>query len=502
MKNIYIIWLFIILFCGCNTESDIYVQIERTDSLLQGKQLDSATSYFKAIKPPKKSEKCMAFYDFIKIRLFINRDSSNIITDSLFHNCINYYNKKNDYEKSAFLNLYKSYFHVYKNEKDSAFFNLQRAEKHAQHTQNLYLKFKIYELLSVLSTHYYDTQSFKEYSQKALLYADSLKDNKKIALSTYFLAECYYENGIQDSAAYFMDRSLAQISIYDDYYKARVYTTAADIMQNTDLVLSEQYYHTALNIYEIPDAYLGLSKISIKKQELEAAEKYFQKIKDYKSYKSNIEIMQLYANALAECKNYEQAYKVLNDISIQKDSLLKESLRPKIQNIVIKNNITQNIITTCLSFFFTLIIIKKIINHKKNGNLEDTQKQINEIVMQRDEFKKNVAILNKQLSHILEKESEKFKVGQKNFESIEQNRSISQQTEWDLKCIIQYYKSTNYDFISNLEYYDLNTRQMIFCILEQIGKNKEETMQILALPSENAYKTMKSRIKKIISNNI
>ena len=107
MKNIYIIWLFIILFCGCNTESDIYVQIERTDSLLQGKQLDSATSYFKAIKPPKKSEKCMAFYDFIKIRLFINRDSSNIITDSLFHNCINYYNKKNDYEKSAFLNLYK-----------------------------------------------------------------------------------------------------------------------------------------------------------------------------------------------------------------------------------------------------------------------------------------------------------------------------------------------------------------------------------------------------------
>ena len=134
--------------------------------------------------------------------------------------------------------------------------------------------------------------------------------------------------------------------------------------------------------------------------------------------------------------------------------------------------------------------------------MEDTQKQINEIVMQRDEFKKNVAILNKQLSHILEKESEKFKVGQKNFESIEQNRSISQQTEWDLKCIIQYYKSTNYDFISNLEYYDLNTRQMIFCILEQIGKNKEETMQILALPSENAYKTMKSRIKKIISNNI
>ena len=118
IRNIIIILFFAVL-CSCK-ESDIYKQIDYVNCLYERRSLDSAKQYFKQIPTPKKSEKCKIYYNFVKIRLFLNPESNSISLDDI-DSCIEFYKENKNYQNLAYSYLYKSYFYSYQNLKDSAF---------------------------------------------------------------------------------------------------------------------------------------------------------------------------------------------------------------------------------------------------------------------------------------------------------------------------------------------------------------------------------------------
>ena len=127
-------------------------QIDYVNCLYERRSLDSAKQYFKQIPTPKKSEKCKIYYNFVKIRLFLNPESNSISLDDI-DSCIEFYKKNKNYQNLAYSYLYKSYFYSYQDLKDSALKYIKIVENLLPKTENDKLTYSTYIFFAVLLSH-------------------------------------------------------------------------------------------------------------------------------------------------------------------------------------------------------------------------------------------------------------------------------------------------------------------------------------------------------------
>lgn len=462
-----IIILFCVFLCSCN-ESDIYKQIDYVNCLYERRSLDSAKQYFEQIPMPKKSEKCKAYYNFVKIRLFLNPESKNVSINNI-DSCIEFYKENKNYQSLAYSYLYKSYFYSYQELKDSALKYINIVENLLPKTGNDKLTYSTYIFFAVLLSHYHDKTNFVEYSKKALEYAEKLKDNKRIAKATYFLAESYVDENT-DSALLYMDRCLSNINKYDDYYQARVYTTMGDIFMTKDAVVAENYYRRALNIKELTTSYAGLLKASLQQNQTDSIDIFFSKSISPNFHEGNIDIMKLYHKKLIENGSYKKACEVSNMLISEIETYYMQKHKLKIPDISTVSNTYDyqvwKIITFCLTILLMVLFFK---------------------------IRSKIFIDNTNSLKIIDKE---INIGEKIYTKIKNSKlKFSELNDYDAKCIITYYETINYNLISKILQFNLSFRQQLFCILQDIKKTKEEIKDFFDF-DDNAYFTTKSRIEK------
>ena len=366
-------------------------------------------------------------------------------------------------------NLYKSYFYSYQELKDSALKYIKIVENLLPKTENDKLTYSTYIFFAVLLSHYHDKTNFVEYSKKALKYADKLKDNKRIAKSTYFLAESYVDENT-DSALFYIDRCFSNIDKYDDYYKARVFTTMGDIYMSKDAAVAENYYRRALKIKELTTSYAGLLKAHLQQNKADSIDIFFSKSISSNFQEGNIDIMKLYHKKLIENGSYKKACEV-SDMLISKIEtyyMRKKELKiPDINTVSNTDNcLVWKIITFCLAVLLMVLFFK---------------------------IRSKILIYNTNSLKIIDKE---INIGEKIYTKIKNsNFKFSELNDYNTKCLITYYETINYDLISNILQFNLSLRQQLFCILQDIKKTKEEIKDFFDF-DDNAYFTTKSRIEK------
>ena len=441
-------------------------QIDYVNCLYERRSLDSAKQYFKQIPTPKKSEKCKIYYNFVKIRLFLNPESNSISLDDI-DSCIEFYKKNKNYQNLAYSYLYKSYFYSYQDLKDSAFKYIKIVENLLQKTENDELTYSTYHFFAVLLSHYHDKTNFAEYSKKALEYAEKLRDNKRIAKSTYFLAESYVDEN-NDSALFYIDRCFSNINKYDDYYKARVYTTMGDIFISKDAAIAEDYYRRALKIKELTTSYAGLLKVHLQRNKTDSIDILFSKSISSNFHAGNIDIMKLYHTKLIENGSYKKACEISDMLINEIETYYMRKKQLKIYDIdtVSNNCLKWEIITFCSAILLIVLFFK---------------------------IKSKSFICNKISLKMIDKE---INIGEKIYAEIKNsNLKFSVLNDYDAKCLITYYGTINYNLVSKTLQFNLSPRQKLFCILHDIKKTKEE-IKVFFDFDDNAYFTTKSRIEK------
>ena len=208
-------------------------------------------------------------------------------------------------------------------------------------------------------SHYHDKTNFAEYSKKALEYAEKLRDNKRIAKSTYFLAESYVDEN-NDSALFYIDRCFSNINKYDDYYKARVYTTMGDIFISKDAAIAEDYYRRALKIKELTTSYAGLLKVHLQRNKTDSIDILFSKSISSNFHAGNIDIMKLYHKKLIENGSYKKACEISDMLINEIETYYMRKKQLKIYDIdtVSNNCLKWKIITFCSAILLIVLFLR------------------------------------------------------------------------------------------------------------------------------------------------
>lgn len=480
----------LILACcsiDCNKKSEVYLQLERVDSLFYNDCDSAAALLFSTIPQPEDSSECLAYYNLQKARMYVR--NNNVLPPDILNFTIDYYTSVADTVKMVFAYDYKCNLLLrYSGDRIEAEKCNRMAENLVANIDYDLLKYNVFANGYRVASYYYDTDKCISYALKALEIGEKLNDKARIAYPSRFLSICYLEKDSLDKAQLYVNKCLNLIDSFDDNDKACVYNSFGEVLERKgDTLLAERNYLIAIEQGHFYLSYANMARLYIQRGMLDEAEKYYQKAVVPLGYDSNIPIMRLYADALFSRGNYKKAADIYNEMLAQKDSLLKsteDNLNVYIRNM--EKHLSEQeaatagqemvaekykIISFCLLvvmaiqwiIFIGVMIYNKRKHRRSENNLTD------------DQMIKGEEMLRKVVN----------------------GECISQWDNTERKLLASYYCTTNNLFSDSLsENYGLiPTNYIIYWILIDLGKNKQEMAYIMGL-SDSAFRTLKSRAER------
>ena len=526
MYKCYLFFLFSI-FLACENHQEGYEQLVRIDSLLLHEQTDSALNSIVKINPIKLDERCVAYYNLLKVQS-LYKSYFPIKSDSMINIAISYYEKTNNKENLAKAYLYKANVLSELDKDNEAIIYLKKAEVIANKSSDRIIAHHIYHYLGTINKRYKEYKMALFYLKKAMEISMQIKRQDILIYDYEQLSACYRLINQNDSVIYYIDKvalmmkSIPQIDKNDMY---RIMVSLGNTYLDINTEKAKKFYEKSLGIKPHGSAYAGLAIICLKQKDTLSAKSLFEKgIAVNGEIEPKIYNLNRLSRIEQETGNYKRANELMHQAQTLKDSLVKKQQEDNIRAQQIEYDWMVEQKQTDREFLYALLAIIGVVlasgamtwyllNRKRKAERrmkkeEAENSELKEIILTKTEELKSA---NKELRSV-SKKAQKLEAHQKEVKkelrAKEKQLAIGHQLYtrvisggniilWkrqDIKNMVAYYRQVDPDFANRTDsnYDNLTPSELLLLILEHIGKDDEEIMFIMNL-TDGAFRTLRSR---------
>lgn len=537
--------LFLLFACNGIQVSE---RLDQVDSLIVKERYDSACIIMKDVAKAPMTDEEQAHYYLLETQLGYLTNQP-LESDSLLDLAIIYYNKVGNQLKLADAYYYKAYRSEINNDYPQAILFCKEAERLAMNTSNYRIQYKIVESLAYLNGLCENDVLQLQYARKALVLAQKVHNNNWIAYTYNKICFAFYNLGQQDSAYYYIEKSIPYVNYNSDADKSIYLMNIGVLYKEGNKEKAKEYFEKALTYGEQPEILEHLADVYYAEGNKEEAYRLWKKALtlDSRYEKDNLIRSILFYDL--QHGNMEEVSKYINEIINIKDSMIYalrndtiKDLQLRFDHEVAMHEADKKLISTQrlilgLIILLGVMVIYIIIRKKKQEALEKEYQmqlyayttEINKLETVRDNAQAQIKDLegcketdrqkickleedvrnaedaiekyNKDIKKLLDDKAPRLNHGRLLFDQIMNGGTTSGWNTKDDSNFVYYFSSINYEAYRNIikvkRASDLTNHNKVYLILkEALQKEDNEVRKIMGISPEG-LRSIRMRTKPI-----
>lgn len=516
-KSYIIAFLLLATIFAIGCEGDrMAEQLEQIDSLLIHDKVDSALILLKDIPMEAIHNKKDSAYYYLLITEAEYRKWIPMKSDSAINFCIMCYEKTSEIESLARAYYYKGVAFYSSCDILQTIVYLKLAQEKAKKTDNLYLKHKIYESLSLYNTMAYEYNLALDYAKKAQQIAQRLDDKERQAIALSYMAGNYSRLGMKDSLAICIQQCMSLFNFISEESKAYLYTRIGELYEEEEPIIAKNYLLKAIEIRPQSWTYKTLSNLYLREGSIEKAHIIWENaLKINGSIKVKLDILKAMRQQSMERKDLLQANALADSILKMQEQFYESQKEDQIAEIQAKydkdtavRDLREKYMVWGLGLLVLTTVIIAFLGFKSRQGMK-ARKELTESKIQLDAYtRKAVELessgkasateinkLHEKINELTHRHSGILAKGKELYEAIETGGTTVHWKKDDFINYLEYYKMRDLPFVNEMEteYNRLSPKYIFFAVLEHEGKSEEDIQRIMGI-SESTLRSTRSRI--------
>jgi len=548
MRNIIYLFAILLTQTACDG-TKVSEKLDQIDSLIAREQIDSACVLLKEVAGASMIEEDQAHYGLLATQLgYLSNDP--LSSDSLLDLALIYYNKVGNCQKLADAYYYKSARSRINQDYPQAILYCKEAERLADQSKDLYLKYKILENLAYLNGLCENDLLQLQYAQKALRTAQIVQNKKWMANSYINISFSFANLGQYDSVYYYIEKSIPLLNNVYDSNKAEFLTNVGLFFKEENPEKAKEYFEKAIEFNELPITLEHLADIYYAEGNKGKAYNLWKKAlvtSGGVGYEKDNLIHSILSYDLERGKLDEASANLDRVISI-KDSIINVLRNDTIKDLQLRFDhevamheadkklisvqrllMGSAIILMLMAFYiyfrkkreearqreyqdqlyaYTTEIDQLTVNrdhalaHIKEleSNKDENLQKISQLEAEAKEAETTINKLNLSIKKLLNEEAPKLKEGKMLYDQIMEGKTALYWSHKEEECFNKYYAATHYQSFNRLRKVKratkLSAHNMFYLILKDMGKSDDEVRRIMALSPEG-LRSIRSRTKPL-----
>lgn len=517
-------WLpLVALLIGCGGKPTAQ-ELAEIDSLLWAEKNDSAYQIISTYDPASfKNESERAYYNLLMTHaacVTYHFPAS----DSLINEAIGYYKRTGDRERLADSYYYKGELYFQHEDWPKAIEIYKLAEEQAEQTDNIWLKYKIYDAIGGVNQQNGNYQMCLDYGRKALDYILRIGRRSSICGAYMQIATTFAFLQQTDSAAFYTDKAIPYLKDYQNVVGENIHPDFLSNIGYNYMAVgryeeAKQYLAQSLKIRETAAAYEDLAWIYHKKGDAEYANLLRLKANAINDNWPKHKILYHLLQYDIEHQNLEGAEQKLYRMMAISDSLHKAQMDRTI--LEYQHRFDEQAAqeahrrwltwagTAMGSLLFIIVLLMVYMRYRRaKERLVLTEQQmlissyVNEIAQlkrqQTDtDTAQQIEELNGKIRELVERESPSLLKGKLLYEDIKNGGTTSGWSNDDYKCFIDYYKAIDFRAYNRIQkkYQPKTAHNTFFLILYEMGMDDKDVRRIMGITQE-AIRSTRYRIQQ------
>lgn len=519
MKKLIYVFLPILFASACN-RSELEGRLNEVDTLIAHEQYDSADVLLSMIDTVLLfdiNNKAHFYLLQTQLTCILHKDDSITMLDSLV---IPYYDKTKDCRSLANAYYYKGYSQVKVGKYAEAVYYYKKAEEQSMATNDVKLKYKIAESLSLINEIIGNNQLQLHYALKALSHVQGI-DNKKWEADALFNVGLAYSRLMrEDSTIYYLSKMEPFIEYIPQSELPSFLSNIAYLYKQSKPQKAKDYLQKSLAIKETSYALEHLADIYYDEGDQEEAYRLWKKALSASGRNPRDNIIHNLLEYDIEHGKIDNVCRQVNEIIAIKDSVINSQKNDTIKDLQLRfdhevamrkqeqvaNNWRMGLLFTVLMIplLLSYYIIKR---YRETNKLQAAQMQINDLmdqIRELEDTEKNsseaIEKLNRQIEDIMGKEGSILRKGKLLYDHIVAGGTVSGWSKKEYDLFFNFYTAINYKKMSRLQKpvrkEKLTQQNLFYLILVEMGFDKKGIAGVLGI-SETSVNTLKSRTKII-----
>lgn len=546
MRKIIYLLAILLTLIACNGIR-ISDKLNQIDSLIAWEQIDSACVIHKSLSEVGMKPEDLAHYRLLATQLgFVTNQP--LPSDSLLDMALIFYNKVGNKQKLADAYYYKSLGAEKSNNYTQAILYAKNAERLADHSEDIRLKFKILENLSYLNALCENDLLQLQYAQKALALAQKAQNKNWIAYSYNRISFAFANLNQYDSATFYIEKTIPYINNVYDSDKAVFLMNMGLLYKDNNPQRAKELLEKALEYGELPLTLEHLGDVYFAEGNKERAYTLWKKALvtsegigyDKDNLIHSILSYDLERGKLDEASaNIDKVFAIKDSIiNILRNDTIKD-LQLRFDHEVAMHEADKKLINMQRLLMGSAIILALMAFYmyyrkkKEEARQQEQQIQLYAFTTEIDQLKANrdqalthikelesnqdvnlqkicqlevevkdaettIRRLNLSIKKLLDEEAPKLKEGKKLYDKIVEGDTALKWGNKEEECFNKYYAATHYQNYNRLRKVKratkITTHNMFYLILKDMGMSDEEVRRIMILTPEG-LRSIRSRTK-------
>lgn len=519
MKKLIYVFLPILFASACN-RSEVEERLNEVDTLIAHELYDSADVLLSKIDTVLLSDinnKAHFYLLQTQLTCILHKDDNLSMLDSLI---IPYYDKTKDCRSLANAYYYKGYGQVKVGKYAEAVYYYKKAEEQSMATNDVKLKYKIAESLSLINEIIGNNQLQLHYALKALSHVQGIDNKKWEADALFNVGLAYSRLMCEDSTIYYLSKMEPFIEYIPQSELPSFLSNIAYLYKQNKPQKAKDYLQKSLAIKETSYALEHLADIYYDEGDQEEAYRLWKKALSASGRNPRDNIIHNLLEYDVEHGKTDNVCKQVNEIIAIKDSVINSQKNDTIKDLQLRfdhevamrkqeqvaNNWRMGLLFTVLMIplLLSYYIIKR---YRETNKLQAAQMQINDLmdqIRELEDTEKNsseaIEKLNRQIEDIMGKEGSILRKGKLLYDHIVAGGTVSGWSKKEYDLFFNFYTAINYKKMSRLQKpvrkEKLTQQNLFYLILVEMGFDKKGIAGVLGI-SETSVNTLKSRTKII-----
>lgn len=515
-KFIKILFL-LVLMVGCTALSQNQQLLEQAENIIE-ESPDSSLKILKTISMPTLKKKEAALYSLLLTQAS-HRLELPITSDSLISQSVLFYSHSRDNLHYARSLYYKGVVLYQLNKKEEATLCLKQVETLVGKLDDEVLKNKLYEMLHIINHQSHNYDLALHYSRLFIKSSQSLNNKKWLCRAYNATAMNFKVLKMNDSAAYYR-RKCMEIADQDTANISYYYTGFAnDLFEQGEYAEAERYLQKAIQQKPLPNHYLTLGKIALKRGDTAQARRHWE-----------------HAITIGQSGVIQHAYARLSELAAQRGDLRQAlALRDKADSALLAYSkqtdymelamvqkehddsmaeqkqvsrkefwLKMALVALAIAAALLMVVLhyrRKVEKYRSAVNQEieqmnEARKRIEFLESTGEDYAQEIDTLRRQVSLMKEATAAKLGSGKEVYEKI----LAGSMTDFDTtkeQAFVDYFAFTNpLDFARMCAPYKTPTlRQTTYLVLQHIGLDDQQIQMLLGV-SGSTIRSYRHRLKK------
>ena len=479
-----------ILLCGCGNQS-ISHKLSVIDSLVSAESYDSAYYEVMTINPETfNSSEDKAHYNLLLTRACCLTGKT-LPPDSIIDYSIAFYEKSNQKEKLCDAYYYKAEAKTSKGEYDQAITLAKQAEALAKQMNNAKQQYKIAELIAYMNGVCGNNDTQLQYARESMKYALETRKKNWIAMSYARICEAYQAKEKNDSALFYADKVISNISNADTADLPYLLNAAGFAYIEKDIAKAKVFFEQSLSNKPLARTMENLAYIYyIEGNEGKAYELWKQAMVTEDDAPKDRILFNILQYDL-EHHNIMDVSKQIYDIYATHEQHEQEVLRWVVAVLVLLV-----IILLLIGYIQYRRHKAKLLLAEQQMTISNYLNEIKNLKDHREGTEQQIADLNQKINDLIEQDSPRLYRGKMLYDHIMQNGTTVSWGKDDYQCFVDFYKANDLSTYNKIVKKDhpKTIHNTFFLILYAIGKTDKQVQTIMAITQE-AIRSTRFRIK-------